>query len=145
MTIKRRTFLKKSQQFGLGLGLIGVPVLFSSCKDAKEGAKDALKETKDAVKEVVQSGLKISLAQWSLNKAIFGGDMDNLDFAAVTKNKYGIEAIEYVNQFFKDKAEDAAYLKELNKRADDNGVKQLLIMIDREGDLGNLNDKERMQ
>lgn len=79
---------------------------------------------------------RISLAQWSLHRALKSGKMDNLDFAAATKNDYGIEAVEYVNQFFKDKANDKAYLAEMNKRAADAGVQQLLIMIDGEGRLG---------
>ncbi len=79
---------------------------------------------------------RISLAQWSLHKELKGGRLDNLDFAATTKNKFGIEGVEYVNQFFKDKAEDKSYLAEMNKRAADNGVTQLLIMIDGEGQLG---------
>ena len=79
---------------------------------------------------------KISLAQWSLHKMLQGKKMDNLDFAETAKNEFGIEGIEYVNQFFKDKAQDKAYLAEMNKRAADNGVTQLLIMIDGEGQLG---------
>jgi L-ribulose-5-phosphate 3-epimerase len=86
---------------------------------------------------------QISLAQWSLHKALRAGKMDNLDFAAKTKNEFGIEAVEYVNQFFKDKARDAKYLAEMNKRAADNGVTQLLIMIDGEGQLGHPDEKER--
>jgi hypothetical protein len=62
---------------------------------------------------------KISLAQWSLNKALFGKKLDNLDFAKTAKEDYGIDAIEFVNQFFKDKAKDEKYLAELKKRADD--------------------------
>ena len=88
---------------------------------------------------------KISLAEWSLHKALFGGKLDNLDFAKYAKTNFGIEAIEYVNQFFKDKATDKSYLAELNKRASDNGVKQLLIMCDGEGNLGDPDLKKRMQ
>ena len=51
---------------------------------------------------------KISLAEWSMNKSLFGGQMQHLDFAKIAK-RVGIDAIEYVNQFFKDKAKDAAY------------------------------------
>ncbi|MFM2093735.1 MAG: hypothetical protein RIS70_859, partial [Planctomycetota bacterium] len=66
------------------------------------------------------SGLfEISLAQWSLHRTIFGGKLDNRDFAKAAKEDYGIHAIEYVNQFFKDKAKDLAYLKELKQRSDD--------------------------
>ena len=86
---------------------------------------------------------KISLAEWSLNKTLFGGKLDNLDFAKAAKNDYGIDAIEFVNQFFKDKAKDEKYLTELKKRADDLGVKMLLIMIDDEGDLGAKDDAQR--
>jgi L-ribulose-5-phosphate 3-epimerase len=54
----------------------------------------------------------------------------------VTRKEFGIEAVEYVNQFFKDKAADAAYLAEMNRRAKDLGVYQHLIMVDGEGGLG---------
>lgn len=88
---------------------------------------------------------KISLAQWSLNKALFGGKLDNKDFAKTAKEDFGIEAIEYVNQFFKDKANDAAYIKELKTRADDLGVKTLLIMVDGEGNLGDPDESKRQK
>jgi L-ribulose-5-phosphate 3-epimerase len=96
-----------------------------------------------STRTVLHPKFQISLAQWSLHKSLRAGEMDNLDFAAKTKNEFGIEAVEYVNQFFKDKAQDAAYLAEMNKRAADNGVTQLLIMIDNEGQLGHPDDAER--
>ncbi|MBC6367249.1 TIM barrel protein [Algoriphagus sp. AK58] len=87
---------------------------------------------------------KISLAEWSLNKLLFGGKMNHLDFARDAK-KNGIEAIEYVNQFFMDKAQDKAYLQEMKNRADGEGVTSVLIMIDREGQLGAATSEERQQ
>ena len=78
---------------------------------------------------------KISLAEWSINRPLFDGRMQHLDFAKIAKG-LGIEAIEYVNQFFMDKAKDAAYLREMNARAAGEGVTQVLIMVDREGNLG---------
>src|SRR5687767_5283327 len=78
---------------------------------------------------------KISLAEWSINRPLFGGQMQHLDFAKIAKGA-GIDAIEYVNQFFKDKAKDTAYLKEMNTRAAGEGVTQVLIMCDGEGNLG---------
>ena len=82
---------------------------------------------------------KISLAEWSINKRLFADrskmTMMNLDFPKIAREEFGIEAVEFVNQFFKDKAHDSAYLKDLKKRADDNGVTCVLIMIDGEGDL----------
>lgn len=89
---------------------------------------------------------KISLAEWSLNKSLFGRTdwkITNMDFARVAKEEFGIEAVEYVNQFFKDKAKDTAYLAELKKRSDDLGVKTLLIMCDGEGALGDADEKKR--
>ena len=78
---------------------------------------------------------KISLAEWSLHKALFAKKIDNLDFPKIAREEYGIEGVEFVNQFFKDKAHDSAYLKDLKKRANDVGVTCVLIMIDGEGDL----------
>lgn len=78
----------------------------------------------------------ISLAQWSFHKALFAKQFDHLDFAVKARRDYDIGGVEYVNQFFKDKAKDTAYLGEMKKRADDNGVKSLLIMCDGEGALG---------
>ena len=79
---------------------------------------------------------KISLAQWSLHKALQSGQLDHLDFARVARTEFDLGAVEYVNTFFKDKAGDAAYLAEMNRRAKDHGVYQHLIMIDVEGRLG---------
>ena len=79
---------------------------------------------------------RISLAQWSLHKALFAGTITNLDFPREAKRTYGIDAVEYVNQFFKDKAKDLDYLADLAQRAADEGVTNLLIMCDRLGKLG---------
>lgn len=86
---------------------------------------------------------KISLAQWSLHKHHFDKKLDNLDFAKTAREEFGIDAIEYVNQFFKDKAQDQAYLADMKKRAADHGVRSLLIMCDGEGNLGDPDDAKR--
>ena len=88
---------------------------------------------------------RISLAQWSLNRRFFNrGEepLDNLDFAA-TAREFGIDGVEYVNQFFMDKANDRKYLAEMKKRALNEGVLSLLIMIDREGNLGEPDSAKR--
>ncbi|HVF28469.1 MAG TPA: sugar phosphate isomerase/epimerase family protein, partial [Pyrinomonadaceae bacterium] len=87
----------------------------------------------------------ISLAEWSLHRTIFGKKLDHLDFAKTAKNDYGINAVEYVNQFFKDKATDRAYLADMKKRANDLGVRSVLIMIDGEGALGDPDEAKRKQ
>ncbi|QDS92687.1 Xylose isomerase-like TIM barrel [Roseimaritima multifibrata] len=88
---------------------------------------------------------KISLAEWSLHRTLRSGKLDNLDFAKTAKQEFGILAIEYVNQFFKDKANDQKYLAEMKKRAADEGVESLLIMCDGEGKLGDGDPKRRQQ
>jgi L-ribulose-5-phosphate 3-epimerase len=91
---------------------------------------------------------KISLAQWSLHKAYGRGQkatMDPLEFARVAHVDYGIDAIEYVNQFYAAKKKDDGYLKDLKKVADDHGVRSVLIMCDGEGALGDKDEKKRVQ
>ncbi len=87
---------------------------------------------------------KISLAQWSFHNALRAGKMDNLDFANKARS-FDCEGLEYVNQFFMDKAKDKTYLKEMNNRANSEGVKNVLIMIDREGQLADVDSKKRLQ
>lgn len=87
----------------------------------------------------------ISLAEWSLHRALRGGKMTNLDFPGYSKKKFGIDAVEYVNAFFKDKAKDKAYLKDLKDRCDSEGVTSVLIMCDGEGHIGDPDEKKRIQ
>lgn len=88
---------------------------------------------------------KISLAQWSLNRALFGKKIQAIDFPRIAKEEYGIHAVEYVNQFYMDKKNDDGYLKELHKRCTDLGVKSVLIMCDDEGALGDPDSKKQEQ
>ncbi|HZS05902.1 MAG TPA: sugar phosphate isomerase/epimerase family protein [Blastocatellia bacterium] len=122
---ERRDFLKQSAvaAAGLGLGAAAGELVFAAKKPLFE----------------------ISLAEWSLHRALFAKQLDNLDFPKVAKTEYGIDAVEYVNQFFKDKAGDTAYLADLKKRCGDHGVKSVLIMCDGEGNLGDADAAKRMQ
>jgi sugar phosphate isomerase/epimerase len=88
---------------------------------------------------------RISLAQWSLHRTIRAGELDHLDFARVAREEFGLEAVEYVNTFFRDRARDRAYLAEMNRRAADHGVYQHLIMCDGEGRLGDPDPARRRQ
>lgn len=87
----------------------------------------------------------ISLAQWSLHRMIRAKKLDNLDFAKFTKETFDIHAVEYVNQFFKDKAKDKKYLAELKARSTGIGVTNVLIMCDGEGHMGDNDEKKRAQ
>lgn len=87
----------------------------------------------------------ISLAEWSYHNALHKGELDHRDFTKVAKETHKIDAAEFVNTFFKDKARDDAYVKDLRKRADDLGVAILLIMCDAEGDLGSAEKTKRAE
>lgn len=88
---------------------------------------------------------RISLAQWSLHRELRAKTLDHLDFARITRKDFNIDAIEYVNGFFKDKARDAQYLAEMNRRAKDVDVYQHLIMCDGEGRLGDPDEAKRKE
>lgn len=95
--------------------------------------------------KVFQSGgelfFDISLAEWSLNRSLFAGKLDNMDFPAYTKENFDIHALEYVNQFFKSSSKQ--YARELLKRTIDLNMNNVLIMIDGEGDLGDQYEPKR--
>jgi len=125
-SLDRRSFLRSVAATGAAMGLTAghTPLLL------------AADETKTPL-------FKISLAEWSFHRPIFANKMDNLDFPVVAMQDFGIDCVEYVNTCFMDKAKDTAYLTELKKRCDDNGVKSGLIMCDGEGSLGDPNDARR--
>ena len=87
--------------------------------------------------------LMISLAQWSLREDFWGGRLDPLDFGPHAARRWDIRAVEYVNGFFKDRAGDDRWLAELRRRAEDAGVRSLLIMCDGLGRLGDPDDGAR--
>jgi len=147
--LTRRKFLKNSAAITGGVSIVG---LSSATISGYSSSKDPL--------------FKISLAEWSLNKSIFGksrqlgweefaklltddpdallqGDIKHLDFAKVARQDFGIGAVEYVNTFFFNKATNKNYLKEMKTIANGEGVKSLLIMCDQEGALGDPDDAAR--
>ena len=132
--MKRRTFIKNTALGTAAFSTLGV----TACTNPVQ---------KEHPKSMTQKLAKplISLAQWSLNRAFFAKELDPNDFAAIASQTYDIHAIEYVNQFYLEQVNDEAFWQGLKKRADDNGVKSLLIMVDDEGDLGNIDEKTRHQ
>ncbi|MET3115023.1 sugar phosphate isomerase/epimerase [Pedobacter sp. CG_S7] len=87
----------------------------------------------------------ISLAEWSFHKALFAGKMTNMEFPLKAKNDFGINIVEYVSRFFNNKETDPAYLKELLNMTKNEGIQNHLIMIDGEGNLGDLDEKNRLK
>ena len=125
--MKRRKFIKNSAKIIAGIsasGLIGSKI--TGCINNS-------------------SPFTISLAEWSLHRALHSKNIDHLDFISLTRTEFGLDAVEYVNSFFFDKAQDQKYLNEMKTRADDHDVKSLLIMCDNEGNLGDPDENKRNQ
>lgn len=100
---------------------------------------------------VSEARIEISLAEWSLHRAVYAGKLDHLDFPAVARKEFGISAVEYVNGFFgsgktdfRVAAKSPAYLKELLTRSRDAGVVNHLLMVDDEGPLAEAKDEARL-
>ena len=122
--MKRRRFIKDASILLGGLSLPAISTsFFASCSN--------------------HTSFKISLAEWSLHRALQSKKIDHLDFISLTKTEFGLDAVEYVNSFFFDKAQDQNYLNKMKVRASDHGVKSLLIMCDNEGNLGDPDRSKR--
>jgi len=130
MVMNRRAFLRRT---ALGTAAAaGVASLNSGCSTNGSGSRKLLYE--------------ISLAEWSLHRTIFNEKkLTNLDFPKVARREFQIDAVEYVNQMFKDKAQDSTYLRELQRVCAGEGVRSLLIMCDGEGNLGDPDTAKRRQ
>ncbi len=128
MKLNRRQFLQNTATTALGAAFAG----FSGCATSQFMGRKPL--------------FGISLAEWSFNKTLRDpSKMTNLDFPVRARREFGIDAIEYVNQFFMDKAQDWNYLAELKNRCTGEGVRSVLIMCDREGNLGDPDETKRKQ
>jgi sugar phosphate isomerase/epimerase len=133
-TSNRREFLRTLGLAAAGSGLIAVALESCSSKPASQQSHTEM---------TTGTFFKISLAEWSLHRALDAKEMDNLDFPVKARKDFGLSGVEYVNKFFKDKAKDTAYLAELKKRCDDNGVTSVLIMCDDEGLMGDADAARR--
>ncbi len=133
------------------LSALILSISFYSCKNKNQ-------ETASEVpgEEVQQSSdslfFKLSLAQWSLNRPIFAGELDPMDFAQ-RANELGFEGLEYVTSFYGQRinsAEDPEVemqivLDSLKAKSEEYNMKNLLLMIDGEGDLATMDEAERNQ
>ena len=133
--INRRNFVT-----GVGATLAGAAA-FPAISNAGTLSKPALQDDDGQENELP---FKISVAEWSLHRTIRNEkSMTNMDFPRVAREEFGLDAIEYVNQFFADKANDLRYLTDLKMQCDDHGVQSLLIMVDGEGRLGDPDEAGR--
>lgn len=132
--MNRRHFLKNTGQLGLAISILH-PMTDFFIED-------------DFLANNFKPFFKLSLAQWSLHKAINETKtLSPFDFAKTAK-ELGFEGVEYVTQLYTlDKVNETAsrnkLVKELKLRSDDNGIENVLIMIDNEGELASINEDER--
>ncbi len=141
----------KNHMFKLsGLTLTLMMFILLSCGDKqKESVTEA---PKDEVKVEKKPLFKLSLAQWSLHKAVKEEGQSPLDFAQKA-SELGFEGIEYVSQLYKDelmkdkdpKVAMEMLLATLKQKSETYKVANVLIMVDEEGYLATLDDKERAQ
>ncbi len=90
-----------------------------------------------------QKKFRISLAAWSVHRMFHAGKLKQIDMPELCRKQFDLDGLELVNSFFP--SPQYRYCKDLRKRADDHGVKILLIMCDAEGDLSHADKAERQQ
>tara|TARA_Y100000389_G_scaffold204588_1_gene258181 strand:+ start:4921 stop:5862 length:942 start_codon:yes stop_codon:yes gene_type:complete len=120
------------------LSLITLTLLIS-CQNQKPSSQEA------------KSFFKLSLAQWSFHKSIKYNNLSPYEFARLA-NELGFEGLEYVNTLYPDvtKSDDKtsainAFIEKNNSLAAKYKMKNVLIMVDEEGDLSTSNKNERLE
>jgi len=136
--MNRKKFLSNLTFAGIGISSLGI----SACNSYQKKAIPS-STTKNPF-------FKISLAQWSIHKMIGEGKISPYSFAELAK-KWGFEGLEYVNDLYKDVVEASnksvalnQFIKKNNELAQQHDLKNLLIMIDGEGDLSVTNGNDRL-
>ncbi|MDT0620687.1 sugar phosphate isomerase/epimerase family protein [Croceitalea vernalis] len=145
--MNRRKFVNSTAKTGLALTFLGA----YACKENKK------EEKIDATEEVVEKSMaepffKLSLAQWSINKMIRNDGVDPYTFAEKAAG-WGFTGLEYVSQLYNAELEAANFSEEAmqnfvdkcNTEAKKHGLENVLIMIDRQGDLAASDEKERKE
>lgn len=163
MNSNRRKAIKTLGMAGTGLAVFGSTNLLSACSGSGKQSDQQSELQADAA-----LFFSISLAQWSLNRSFFGksrelswedfnamrqkdpdsilqGELNVTDFPSIAKRDFGVDAVEYVNQFYFSKKNDMEYWKAMKSQCDGEGVKSLLIMCDGEGNLGDLDEADRIK
>ncbi|MHA7057526.1 sugar phosphate isomerase/epimerase family protein [Aquimarina sp. M1] len=135
-------------------GLICLLVI-SSCKNKTAENTTAVEQEEEKTIEQpkdLEPFFELSLAQWSLHKEIQSGKLDPIDFAKKAK-ELGFTGIEYVSQLYTNSYKDAKdpdkalqqLLDSLKIQSEKHNIQNLLIMVDGEGDLAIVDEKERNQ
>ena len=119
---------------------ITISILLISCKDAKKTEEEVKTNT-----ETAEPFFKLSLAQWSLNKAVRFEGANPFDFAEKA-SELGFNGIEYVSQLYTAKIDSLgmqAVLDSLKQKSEEFNVENVLIMVDNEGDLASPDEAQQ--
>ena len=134
-----KSITKSLINFNLVLALL---IFSTSCKEAKN------KENSATAKDVTQEPFfKLSLAQWSLHRTFNEEGVDPFKFAEMAKEA-GFEGLEYVNHIYAKQIDELGFdnvidsLKILSEKQD---MRNVLIMVDGEGDLADPDEEVRNQ
>lgn len=90
-----------------------------------------------------QRGFKLSLNESSLDHQLKEKKIDHLDLARIAKQEFGIDAIEYVSSYFSGHLADEKYIKQMNRRAAAEAVRQILIVVNDAGQLADADSTKR--
>ncbi|MGX1928260.1 sugar phosphate isomerase/epimerase family protein [Flagellimonas sp. 2504JD4-2] len=142
--MKRRKFVANSAKVGLAITALGG----YACKQAKKEPEKEVVEVSE--EETMAPFFKLSLAQWSMHRMIRNEGVDPYTFAERAK-AWGFTGLEYVSGLYypeleKDNFSEAAmkaFVDKSNAEAEKHGMKNLLIMIDGQGDLATPDAEER--
>lgn len=142
--MKRRNFIRNSSHAGIALSLLGT----YACKQEKKSISDS--ETPASETEEAKPFFKLSLAQWSMHRMIRDGGTDPYTFANKAR-RWGFSGLEYVSQLYDKELEPSNYSEEAmnafvtrcNSEAAENGLENVLIMVDGQGDLATSDAAER--
>jgi len=87
----------------------------------------------------------ISVSERSLRHAIKSGELEHLDFAKFARQELEINAVDYASSFFREYVADQEFLNKMNRRAADEGVRHVLLLIEDEGNLMAADESIRQQ
>ena len=122
-----------------GIGILGL----TACGKEK---KEDHATTSEEKTPMIEPFFKLSLAQWSIHRMVREQGLNPFEFAAKAKS-WGFEGLEYVTQLYEKTLEKPngidLFVKESKLRSMDQGIADLILMVDHEGDLAVLDEAER--
>ena len=122
-----------------------------ACKENRKSESKNAESTAQSL-ENTEPYFDLSLAQWSMHRMIWNDSVDPYTFAQKAK-EWGFSGLEYVSALYYKELEAAEFSEEAmktfvdksNAEAEKYGMKNLLIMIDGQGDLATSDAAKRKE